>query len=147
MNRKQLLESIKLKIQEFDPVTPSYQSEEKRIKKLLKKEYKNSQLNYQTYLNDWLAKEQEVEKYLADLRTKIWHEFITLINVESGLNIKCTVETHPDDHIKQFLIKTINHELLCLKEKSWTRYITFDRIVLLLSTIGSIVVNIIQACN
>lgn len=140
------MKNIIKEIQTYDYDT-SYKEYVEDLGACLQDYYNQNKDHYEVYPQDLLTKQAEYTGEIQELRTSRWQEFITLINIKTGLNISCHVSTHSDDHIKKVLINTIEYELMCLSEKSWLRYITFDRAVLVISTLGSIVVNIIQACN
>ena len=146
MRKKRVLKAIRKEIKNFDAST-YYAEEVKQIEDTLQDGYNSNKLHYDTYPADWMDEQNEALKCKHDIVTKVWQEFISLLNARSGLKLKYPGAHHSDVYVKQLLLNTIDYELMCLTERSWLKHLTFDRVVLLLSTLGSITVNIIQACN
>ena len=146
MRKKRVLKAIRKEIKNFDAST-YYAEEVKLIEDVLQDNYNSNKLHYDAYQKDWLDKQNEALKLKQDRIASVWQEFISLLNARSGLKLKYPGAHHSDVYVKQLLLNTIDYELMCLTERSWFKHLTFDRVVLLLSTLGSITVNIIQACT
>ena len=89
-----------------------------------------------------LAKENAAK--LETLRRKHWEFFQSNLNRRLGLNLYVYNSEYSDKQLKALLKNSLLFELDKLNDSRLAR-ITFDRILLILSTLGSIVVNIIQA--
>ena len=82
-------------------------------------------------------------------RAKQWGLLQNKLSRSTGINFSAYLPEYSNEQIKILLLSSIRFEIEKAKGqvKHWYHYITFDRVLLVLTSLGSIIVNIIQAIN
>jgi hypothetical protein len=93
---------------------------------------------------DDMGYSRDVEADAENCRCRKWLSWIEYINRSLGTNIQIYAGQHTNQQIQLLLLSSLKYELLLQQEKPLFGWLTFDRALLLIATVGNLIISIIQ---